>query len=91
MAIHTPRRPRCGASRADAVMRTPHMLARFMMLGTSVSPAPAQGTGDHDRCGEQGLGKRLDAQDRGTELPNRNVGREQGHGRGRKDEQQHTP
>ena len=40
MAIHTPRRPRCGANRADAVMRTPHMLARFMMLGTSVSPAP---------------------------------------------------
>ena len=29
-----------GASRAAAVIRTPHMLTRFRMLGTRVSPAP---------------------------------------------------
>ena len=40
MAIHTPRSPSTGASRAASVRRTAHMLKKFMKLGTSVSPAP---------------------------------------------------
>lgn len=40
MASHTPTSPIRGARRLAAVMRTPHMLTRFRMLGTRVSPAP---------------------------------------------------
>ena len=40
MAIHTPRSPIDGASRAASDMRTPHIETRFMMLGTSVFAAP---------------------------------------------------
>ena len=40
IAIHTPRSPIDGASRAASDMRTPHIETRFMMLGTSVFAAP---------------------------------------------------
>ena len=36
MAIHTPRKPIDGAKRAAKVMRTPHILAKFIILGVSV-------------------------------------------------------
>ena len=40
IASHTPRRPIVGASSAASVMRTPHIEARFMMLGATVLAAP---------------------------------------------------
>ena len=40
MAIHTPARPRIGVRIMDNTILTPHMLTRFMILGTNVSPTP---------------------------------------------------
>ena len=40
IAIHTPVSPIRGAKKAAVVIRIPHMLTRFITLGTSVSPAP---------------------------------------------------
>ena len=40
MAAQTPCSPQRGASQAASVMRTPHMLTRFIRLGARVSPAP---------------------------------------------------
>lgn len=40
IAIQTPTSPMVEASNVASVIRTIHMLARFMMHGTNVSPAP---------------------------------------------------
>ena len=40
MAIHTPFKPMVPARYADSGIRKPHMLTKFMILGTNVSPAP---------------------------------------------------
>jgi len=76
MAIHMPSRPSGFISISARPMRTTHIVARFMTLGTSVSPAPRRApaaTIDAPKSGKQLYPKHL----RGK-LAHGGIGREHG-------------
>ena len=57
MAVHTPCSPIVGASIAERVILTPHMLAKLMPHGISVSPAPTNTPYDTMAMAKKGSAK----------------------------------